>query len=61
MTVTEAKEEIHTLEKKLTGDMFADMKIREEISSLKRMVRAAEEPLAEKPVNQDIECFNCGS
>ncbi len=54
-------EEIEGLKSQLTGDMFNDMDVQDEIYRLKRIVAKEKEPLPERPDDQDIECFNCGS
>jgi len=46
-------EKIAELESQLTGDMMADMDIREQIYNLKKK--------GEKPVWQEITCEGCGS
>ena len=59
------KEEIQALieqkESKLTGDMFSDMDLQEEIHGLKRMVKAYDEPGPERPNESYYECEGCGS
>jgi len=62
MSIIEEKEnKIEELRANLKGEMFADMEIQDEIFRLKREIAQLAEPLPEKPNDQDIECFNCGS
>ncbi|MDN4165495.1 hypothetical protein QWY31_08285 [Cytophagales bacterium LB-30] len=49
------EEEIKALEAQISGDMFADMEIRDKIHNLKMKLSGA------KPANQEIECVGCGS
>lgn len=51
----EILEKIESLEAKLSGDMFADMEIKEEIHKLKMQINGT------KPDNSEIECVGCGS
>ena len=56
METTESIEnQIEELEKSLTGDMFADMDIRDKIHNLKMKLTGT------KPMNQSIDCVGCGS
>jgi len=55
MTHQELENEIKTLESQLTGDMFADMELRDKIHNLKMRLNGT------KPINQEIECVGCGS
>lgn len=55
MTTEQLEIEIKTLEGQLTGDMFQDMDIRDKIHNLKMKVNGT------KPIDQEIECFGCGS
>lgn len=55
MTNQELENEIATLEAQLTGDMFADMEIRDKIHNYKMKLTGT------KPLNQEIECVGCGS
>lgn len=48
-------EAIATLKGKLTGEMFADMEIRDQIHNLEMQLNGT------KPVNQSIDCIGCGS
>ena len=47
--------EIKALEAKLTGDMFQDMDIKDEIHNLKMKLSGT------KPMQQQIDCVGCGS
>ncbi len=49
------QEEITTLEAQLTGDMFADMDIKDKIHNLKMQVEGV------RPMDSYIECVGCGS
>lgn len=51
----EIENQIKDLESKLTGDMFADMEIRDKIHNLKMQLSGT------KPIHQSIECVGCGS
>jgi len=56
MTILEdLKAEISLLESQLTGDMFADMDIKDRIHNLKMKVSGT------RPINSEIECVGCGS
>lgn len=55
MTTEQIQEQISSLEKELSGDMFADMDIRDKIHNLKMILNGT------KPLNQVIECVGCGS
>ncbi len=55
METTQIEQEIKDLESKLTGDMFADMEIRDRIHNLKMKLNGT------KPGNQEIDCVGCGS
>ncbi|MFY0685865.1 MAG: hypothetical protein JXQ90_01805 [Cyclobacteriaceae bacterium] len=55
MAPEEIKTEIDKLESQLTGDMFADMEIKDKIHNLKMRRDGV------KPANQEIECVGCGS
>lgn len=55
MTNQELEIEIKSLESQLTGDMFADMDLRDKIHNLKMKLSGT------KPLNQEIECVGCGS
>ena len=49
------EKEITTLEASLTGDMFADMDIKDNIHNLKMKLEGI------RPVNSQIDCVGCGS
>lgn len=51
----EINEQITSLESKLTGDMFADMEIRDQIHNLKMKRDGI------KPMDSSIDCIGCGS
>lgn len=55
MTTQELEKEIAALEGQLTGDMFQDMDIRDQIHNLKMKLNGT------KPMQQEIECVGCGS
>ncbi len=55
MDTAALEQEIKTLEEKLTGDMFADMKIRDKIHNLQMKLKGI------KPMSQEIDCVGCGS
>ncbi len=55
MTTEEYNVQIAEQESKLSGDMFADMEIRDKIHNLKL------ERDGVKPVNTEIDCVGCGS
>jgi hypothetical protein len=61
MTAEEIKQQIIQLEASLTGDVFSDCEVMEEIHSLKRMVAAEAAPGPERPDESDYECIGCGS
>jgi len=48
-------EEIKALESQLSGDMFADMEIRDKIHNLKMQLNGT------KPMDSSIDCVGCGS
>ncbi|WP_343606930.1 hypothetical protein [Fluviicola sp.] len=48
-------EEIAVLEAQLTGDMFADMDIKDQIHNLKMKLEGV------RPMDSYIECVGCGS
>ena len=51
----ELEEAIAALKEKLTGDMFADMEIRDQIHNLEMQLKGI------KPIHQFIDCVGCGS
>lgn len=58
ITMTTTKElevQLAELEGKLTGDMFKDMDIRDQIHNLKMKLSGT------KPINSEIDCVGCGS
>ncbi|MFT6867650.1 MAG: hypothetical protein ACJA08_002493 [Cyclobacteriaceae bacterium] len=51
----ELENEIKGLENQLTGNMFADMDLKDKIHNLKMKLNGT------RPVNSEIECVGCGS
>lgn len=49
------EEAIAALKEKLTGDMFADMEIRDEIHNLEMQLKGV------KPLDSHFDCVGCGS
>jgi hypothetical protein len=49
------QEQINTLKLKLTGDLFADMDVKDEIHNLEMKVNGV------KPMDTHIDCIGCGS
>jgi len=49
------KKEIAELEKQLTGDMFADMEIKDKIHNLQMKIDGV------KPTDSHFICYGCGS
>jgi len=49
------EEAIAALKEKLTGDMFADMDIRDEIHNLEMQLKGV------KPLDSHFDCVGCGS
>jgi hypothetical protein len=49
------KKQIEELEKQLTGDMFADMEIKDKIHNLQMKIDGV------KPTDSHIDCIGCGS
>ena len=49
------QEQIDALKLKLTGDLFADMDIKDEIHNLEMKINGV------KPMNTHIDCVGCGS
>jgi len=47
--------ELESLKSKLTGDMFADMELRDEIHNLEMKIKGI------KPVDSHFDCIGCGS
>lgn len=52
---TEIESMIEGLESKLSGDMFQDMNIKDEIHNLKMKLNGT------KPTDSHIDCIGCGS
>ena len=55
MTKEQMLEKIESLKKQLTGDMFADMEIKDEIHNLQMKIDGV------KPSDSHIDCIGCGS
>ena len=55
MSTQEIQAEITSLESQLTGDMFADMDLKDKIHNLKMKDNGT------RPMNSEIECVGCGS
>ena len=55
MTTEEIQSQIAALEGKLTGDMFADMDLKDKIHNLRMKLNGT------RPMNSEIECVGCGS
>lgn len=55
MTEAEIKKEIESLEANLSGYVMQDMEARDRIHNLKMKLNGT------KPMNQEIDCVNCGS
>jgi hypothetical protein len=51
----EIQNKIQELESQLTGNMFADMNVKDEIHNLKMKMNGT------KPPQQEIDCIGCGS
>ncbi|MDG1332040.1 MAG: hypothetical protein P8P74_06910 [Crocinitomicaceae bacterium] len=49
------QQEINALQAKLTGDMFSDMDIKDEIHNLEMKLKGV------KPMDSHIDCIGCGS
>ncbi len=49
------EEAIDVLKGKLTGDMFADMEVRDEIHNLEMQLKGV------KPMDSHFDCIGCGS
>jgi len=54
-TTVALQEEVKALEAQLTGDMFADMDIKDKIHNLKMQIEGV------RPMDSYIECVGCGS
>jgi len=55
LTKEQLDKEISNLESQLTGDMFADMDIKDQIHNLKMKLNGV------KPMDSSFECVGCGS
>ena len=55
MNKKELEVKIADLEKQLTGDMFQDMEIRDEIHNLEMKIKGV------KPEESHFDCIGCGS
>jgi hypothetical protein len=55
LTKEQLEKEIASLETQLTGDMFADMDIKDQIHNLKMKLKGV------KPMDSHFECVGCGS
>lgn len=55
MELLSLQEQIDALKLKLTGDLFADMDIKDEIHNLEMKINGV------KPMNTHIDCVGCGS
>jgi|TARA_R110000823_G_scaffold214542_1_gene344374 hypothetical protein len=51
----EIQNQIQSLESQLSGNMFTDMEIKDQIHNLKMKLNGT------KPNNQEIDCVGCGS
>jgi hypothetical protein len=54
-TTQTIKDQIAVLSAKLTGDLFADMDIKDEIHNLEMKLNGV------KPMDSHIDCIGCGS
>jgi septation ring formation regulator EzrA len=54
-TTQTIQEQINALEAQLTGEMFADMEIKDEIHNLRMKLNGV------KPMDSHIDCIGCGS
>ena len=54
-TVNTIEEQIIALEAQLTGDMFADMDIKDQIHNLQMQLKGV------KPMDSHFDCVGCGS
>lgn len=55
LTKEQIEKEIASLESQLTGDMFADMDIKDQIHNLTMKLKGV------KPMDSHFECVGCGS
>lgn len=51
----ELKNRIENLRSQLTGDMFSDMEVRDEIHNLEMKLKGV------KPIDSHFDCIGCGS
>ena len=58
MTENEIKSKIEDLKKQLTGNLFEDMELQQEIYELKKVLNPR---IEEHPEEDDDECLSCGS
>lgn len=58
MTEQEIKDKIEALKKQLTGNLFDDSEIQQEIYELKKILNPR---IEEHPEEDDDECLSCGS
>jgi len=54
-TLVDLEKELEDLNAKLTGDMFQDMDIKDEIHNLQMKLKGV------KPMDSHIDCVGCGS
>ncbi len=54
-TTNTIEEQIKALEAKLTGDMFSDMDIKDQIHNLQMQLKGV------KPMDSHFDCIGCGS
>lgn len=55
MTQESLQQDINALKAKLTGDMFSDMDIKDEIHNLEMKLKGV------KPMDSHFDCIGCGS
>jgi hypothetical protein len=55
LTKEQLEKEINDLESQLTGDMFTDMDIKDQIHNLKMKLNGV------KPMDSHFDCVGCGS
>ena len=54
-TTIDLEKELEALKSKLTGDVFTDMDIKDEIHNLEMKIKGV------KPMDSHIDCIGCGS
>ena len=54
-TANHLEEELETLQSKLTGDMFQDMELKDQIHNLEMKINGV------KPTDSHFDCVGCGS